>query len=146
MTFNVSDGNDPNSREEEWNTNKAKWDTFLSAGINPPPHHHGYEMVFQQNSGVIEYNLPYRVKVNKDGVVSHVKQMDGTPVSDSFIIGRMKTVDQSFTLIKDAWSYAVNVTAMYHATAGYPTFVFIDKSIDIVDEEILFTIKDVTLR
>ncbi len=103
-------------------------------------------MIYQQNSGVLEYSLPYRVTVNKDGVVSHVTQMDGTPVSDSFIIGRMKTVDQSFTLIKDAWSYAVNVTATYHATAGYPTFGFIDESFDIVDEEILFTIKDVTLR
>ena len=103
-------------------------------------------MVYQQNSSYYEYSLQYRVTVTKDGVVSAVEQMDGTQVTDPNIISRMKTVNQAFEVIKSAWSYAANVTATYHATEGYPTYGFIDEALDRVDEEIIFTITDVSLR
>jgi hypothetical protein len=144
-TPNTEAGDDSNSREQEWTASKAKWDAFISAGSNPPPHN-GYDMVYQQNSGYYEYSLQYRVTVSKDGVVSTVKHMDGTQVTDPNIISRMKTIDQAFELIKNAWSYAANVTATYHATEGYPTYGYIDESLDRVDEEIIFTITDVSLR
>ena len=95
---------------------------------------------------VVEYNLPFRVTVSKEGTVSKVRQMDGTPVTDPFIIGAMKTVDQAFNTIKDAWSYAATVSVEYDADKGYPTECHIDASPDIADEDIIFKITDVTLR
>ena len=104
-------------------------------------------MVYQQTAKTLEkYTLPYLVTVSKTGTVSSVKSMDGTQVSDPDIIHIMKTVDEAFKAIHDAWTAnAVEVTVTYDDVAGYPTYVFIDQSDQIVDEQILFTIEKVLL-
>lgn len=104
-------------------------------------------MVYQQTAYTLQkYTLPYMVTVSKTGAVSEVKAMDGTQVSDPDIIRIVKTVDEAFEAIKDAWSAnAAEVTVVYDDVAGYPTEVYIDPSYDIADEQIFFTIQKVLL-
>jgi hypothetical protein len=125
--------------EHEWNINKAKWDTFISGGST-------IEMVYQERFQVIEYSLPYRVTVKKDGTVSKVRQMDGRPVNDDNIIRRMRTVDQTFQLIRDAWVTADSVAATYDAEKGHPTECNIDPISGAADDEIIIKISNVIRR
>lgn len=103
-------------------------------------------MIYQQNFIVFEYSLPFHVTVSKEDKVVEVKHMNGTLVTDNSIISRMKTVDQAFKLIKDAWPHAATVTVVYDVNKGYPLDCKIDESPEIMDEEIEFTISEVKLR
>ena len=72
--------------------------------------------------------------------------MDGFLVSDQDIIRMMKTVDEAFNDISDAWAAnAEEVTVTYDNVAGYPTQVYIDQTSEIADEELRFTIQNVLL-
>ena len=91
--------------------------------------------------------LPYRVSVNKDSLVSDIKHVDsGNPAENSIVIANMLTVEKAFQVIQDAWAAAApNVTVVYNEDYGHPTYVYIDKSARIRDEEYSFTIQNVTL-
>ena len=130
-------------REQEWTTNKEKWDTFIKISNNPTENVYEMEFQYTSGSGVHEYKLPYIVIV-ADGVASEVKHADGTQVRDQSIIRRLITVDKAFELINNAWSYADVVTVSYDEYAGYPTHVFIDESSPIHNEEISFTIQNLS--
>jgi hypothetical protein len=104
-------------------------------------------MVYQLNAYTLEkYRLPYTVTVGKTGQVDEVKNMDGFLVSDQDIIRMMKTVDEAFNDISDAWAAnAEEVTVTYDDVVGYPTQVYIDQTSEIADEELRFTIQKVLL-
>lgn len=58
-----------------------------------------------------------------------------------------QTVERLFTLIEDAINQraaAINIT--YHSTLGYPLQAYIDYDLKIADEELGFTIHQLTLR
>ncbi|KAL3771864.1 hypothetical protein ACHAWU_004423 [Discostella pseudostelligera] len=134
------------SREQEWELNKAKWNCFISGGSNARPYN-GYEMVFQKQSQVVDYGLPYRVTVNKDDKVFLVRQMDGTPVNDDGIIDWMRTVDEVFQVIADSWTNnADSVAVTYDAEKGHPTDCNIDQDSGAADDEIIIKILNATLR
>ena len=104
-------------------------------------------MEYQEDALVEAWSLPYLVTVDKDDTVSKVRQVDGTTqVHDENIIRHMRTVDQTFNLIKDSWPDAASVTVTYHAEKGHPTVCKIDMDIGIADENINIQIKDVNLR
>ena len=82
-------------------------------------------MIFQQNVCCVEaYNRPYLVTI-MGGALSEVKDMNGILVTDPNIRSQIKTVDEAFGCIQNAWSYAEVVNVMYDAVAGYPTYVFV---------------------
>lgn len=131
------------TNKEEWSTNKDKWNAFLATSTN----NGRYQMVYQLNAYTLEkYRLPYTVTVGKTGQVDEVKNMDGFLVSDQDIIRMMKTVDEAFNDISDAWAAnAEEVTVTYDDVVGYPTQVYIDQTSEIADEELRFTIQKVLL-
>ncbi len=92
--------------------------------------------------------LPYRVSVNKDGVISNIKHANSanTPAENSIVIANMLTVERAFQVIQEAWSAAANVVnVIYDEEYGHPTYVYIDKSARMRDEEYSFTIQNVTI-
>lgn len=107
-------------------------------------------MVYQKHCYCIpDMTLPYRVSVNKDSAITEIKHANdngNNPAVHSIVVANMLTVEQAFKVIQDAWSTAANVVAvMYDEEHGHPTYVYIDKSARIVDEEYSFTIQNVTL-
>jgi hypothetical protein len=134
------------TREELWTIQKAKWDTFLTT---QSPNNNGYEMVYQKTCFCIpDMILPYRVSVNKDGVISNIKHANSanTPAENSIVIANMLTVERAFQVIQEAWSAAANVVnVIYDEEYGHPTYVYIDKSARMRDEEYSFTIQNVTI-
>ncbi|MBT5773744.1 MAG: hypothetical protein HOH95_05130, partial [Dehalococcoidia bacterium] len=70
----------------------------------------------------------------------------GPPRSTVALVGR-QTIDGLFNLIEEAIDQraaAINVT--YHPTLGYPLDAYIDYDLRIADEELGFTIHQLTLR
>lgn len=134
------------SKEEVWSIHKAKWDTFLSTHR---PDLNGYEMVYQKYCFCIpDMTLPYRVSVNKDDVVTDIKHANdhGNSAENSIVIANMLTVERAFQVIQDAWSAAANVVMVtYDEEYGHPTYVYVDKSARMRDEEYSFTIRNITL-
>lgn len=106
-------------------------------------------MVYQKTCFCIpDMILPYRVSVDKEGVISDIRHAnDGNnPAENSIVIANMLTVERAFQVIQDAWSTAANdVNVMYDEEYGHPTYVYIDKSARMRDEEYSFTIQNVTI-
>ena len=104
-------------------------------------------MEYQEDALVEAWSLPYLVTVDKDDTVSKVRQVGGTTqVHDENIIRHMRTVDQTFNLIKDSLSSAASVAVLYDAEKGHPTVCKIDKDIGIGDDEINININSVIPR
>lgn len=92
---------------------------------------------------ISEFAGPFLVTV-ENGVVEDVRFAPGgppgTPSAD--IINRIPTVEGLFDIIEDALqSKADSVTATYDQKTGAPLDFFIDRSRQIADEEIGYTIK-----
>lgn len=106
-------------------------------------------MVYQKYCFCIpDMTLPYRVSVNKDDVVTDIKHANdhGNSAENAIVIANMLTVERAFQVIQDAWSAAANVVMVtYDEEYGHPTYVYVDKSARMRDEEYSFTIRNVTL-
>ena len=80
----------------------------------------------------------------RDGVITSAVTVDGTPLDP--VPSIFKTVEAIFDEIQDAIdARAARIDATYHAD-GYPLSVSIDRSFLIADEEIGYTIHELTLR
>lgn len=133
------------TKEKLWTIHKATWDTFTQSY-----NFGGYKLIYRKDCFCIpDMTLPYRVSVNKAGAVTDIKHanLDGNdPAVNSIVIANMMTVDRAFQVIQDAWFTAANVvTVMYDEEYGHPTYVYVDKSARMRDEEYSFTIQNVTL-
>jgi len=80
----------------------------------------------------------------RNGLITSAVTVDGIVLDP--VPGLFKTVDAVFDEIQAAIdARAASITATYHAD-GYPLSVFIDRSFLIADEEIGYTIHELTLR
>ncbi|MEM6327145.1 MAG: DUF6174 domain-containing protein [Bacteroidota bacterium] len=82
---------------------------------------------------------PFEVRVENGAIVSAMR--DGQPVPASDVL----TVDALFDLLEDAYDEgAHSVRAEYDAALGFPLSVSIDYDEDIADEEIGYTVTDLS--
>lgn len=80
----------------------------------------------------------------RDGVITSAVTVDGTPIDPATSL--FKTVDAIFDEVQDAIdARAARIDATYHAD-GYPLSVSIDRSFLIADEEIGYTIHELSLQ
>ena len=100
-----------------------------------------YEFTLQISCFCIrEYTLPKRIVVEKNQVIS----VDGTPyeeINDS----SFRTINGFFDYIREARKRnpeEENIT--YDPKLGYPTYIYFDISYMIADEEIGYTISDLS--
>lgn len=118
--------------EEELSVEEQKWrDQNLKS----------YEFTLQISCFCIrEYTLPKRVVVQNNEVV----QVDGTPyeeLNDSAI----QTIDGYFDFIRETRKQNPDEEEItYDTDLGYPTYIFFDISYQMADEEIRYTISELT--
>ena len=91
-----------------------------------------------------DLKLPYRVSVKK-GTVTDIKHINGAQVDNRSLIYRMITVEQAFELVQNAWVDAASVIVTYDADVGYPTYIYIDQSLQIADEEYSLSFQELIL-
>ena len=91
-----------------------------------------------------DLKLPYRVSVKK-GTVTDIKHINGAQVDNQSLIYRMITVEQAFELIQNAWVDAASVIVTYDPDVGYPSYIYVDQSIQIANEEYAFSFQNLTL-
>ena len=86
-----------------------------------------------------EYRGPYRVSV-RGGTVTRVEMNGQTLPAD-----RALSVEALFALLEDATARpAERIDVTYDARLGYPTSVAIDYDARIADEEVAYTVRDLT--
>lgn len=118
--------------EEELSVEEQKWrDQNLKS----------YEFTLQISCFCIrEYTLPKRVVVQNNEVV----QVDDTPyeeLNDSAI----QTIDGYFDFIRETRKQNPDEEEItYDTDLGYPTYIFFDISYQMADEEIRYTISELT--
>ena len=87
-----------------------------------------------------EYTLPKRIVVENNQVIS----VDGTPyeeLNDS----SFRTIDGFFNYIRETRKrYPEEENITYDPKLGYPTYIYFDISYMIADEEIGYTISDLS--
>jgi len=136
---------DPDVCESSW---KIDYENALALWSNPTC----YEYTYQRSCFCPpEFVEPYRVVVVDDTVVSMTNINDGTAVTDTRLISFTSTMNDIFEDIKK-WCLdgcplhrPAQCEAAYDATDGYVVSLFVDRSIDIIDEELAYTVKDLRI-
>ena len=79
---------------------------------------------------------PVRVQVRADTVFSVTLVETGAPVEDPF---RARTIDELFDVIEDAVAQEANqLDIEYDEAFGYPSRIYVDYRINVIDEEVTF--------
>jgi len=79
---------------------------------------------------------PVRVQVRADTVFSVTLVETGAPVEDPF---RARTIDELFDVIEDAVAQEANqLDVEYDEAFGYPSRIYVDYRINVIDEERTF--------
>ncbi len=79
---------------------------------------------------------PVRVQVRADTVFSVTLVETGAPVEDPF---RARTIDELFDVIEDAVAQEANqLDVEYDEAFGYPSRIYVDYRINVIDEEVTF--------
>ncbi len=79
---------------------------------------------------------PVRVQVRADTVFSAILVETGVPVEESF---RARTINELFDIIEDAVAQeADQLDVEYDEAFGYPSRIYVDYRITVLDEEITF--------
>ncbi len=79
---------------------------------------------------------PVRVQVRADTVFSAILVETGAPVEEPF---RARTIDELFDVIEDAVAQeADQLDVEYDEAFGYPSRIYVDYRINVIDEEVTF--------
>jgi hypothetical protein len=83
---------------------------------------------------------PFSVIVVNDSVVSATRAADGRSADPRFL----PTINKLFDFIETAIAdHAVRIDVQYDATRGFPREVIYDRSLNIADEEVAYTLSNV---
>lgn len=83
---------------------------------------------------------PFNVIVVNDSVISATRVSDGRPADPRFL----PTINKLFDFIETAIAdHAVRIDVQYDATRGFPREVIYDRSLNIADEEVTYTLSNV---
>jgi hypothetical protein len=86
---------------------------------------------------------PFNVTVINDSVVAATRVTDGRPADPR----GLPTINKLFDFIETAIAdHAVRIDVQYDATRGFPREVVYDRSLNIADEEVTYTLSNVAAR
>jgi len=93
---------------------------------------------------LVSEQLPARVVVRGDSIVSATRDRDGEPV-DSSQVRFIPTVPELFDVVEDALADADSIDVEYDSRLGFPEEVAIDYIKEAADDEIWYTISNVEI-
>ncbi|MDJ0659668.1 MAG: DUF6174 domain-containing protein [Crocosphaera sp.] len=102
-----------------------------------------YQYIYQQQCFcVLPSNTPLKVSVKNDKITQVVNLNNNQIITD---LTFPKTIDEIFNIIKDAIQRnADEILITYHKTLGYPTRVAIDYQKILADEEVTYTVENLS--
>ena len=102
-----------------------------------------YQYIYQQQCFCTPpSNTPLKVSVKNDKITQVVNLNDNQVISD---LTFPRTIDQLFNIIEDAIKRnADEILISYDTTLGYPTRIAIDYQKILADEEITYTVKNLS--
>ena len=83
------------------------------------------------------------VEVNKKGKVRSATHLNGTVITDPYELDMILTIEQLYAEVRGAIRERVETLVVeWNFPYGHPSFVFIDRSLWIADEEVSYEISE----
>lgn len=122
------------SEQDELRYNRARWEARRPAT---------YEFVFQRMCYCLPTETtPKRVTVVKGRISSVVDLQTGEPVTSERSLAL--SIEDLFVEVESALERGVDrVSVRYHPVLGYPISIHINNHVQVIDEIVTFTAKDV---
>ena len=125
-----SDAVSPTKSQSDLAANRDKWRATGFAS---------YTMTMSKLCFCVDVG-PFNVVVAKDSVVSATRVADGRAVDPRFL----PTINKLFDFIEAAiGEHAVRIDVQYDPARGFPREVIYDRSFNIADEEVTYTLSNV---